>query len=649
MTNFLVEVLRILKAAASFPDGVYISSMADPGLFRSIHRIAANAYPGYRPAPVGMEGSPASFVEEQLVKTRARLKPAGVAAGTASQTGVLPLEGFGQPKPNSPEARIITELARDVAYLVGSGRPVRAPVPSPRRRKKQSIEQEPSPPTQVIAQAGAREKPPENAGKLETAGFIPEHGLPRSYHASGLGSGSNEGLDTHDAKTGVANVVTPNPTEGRGRGTESIVSGRPGTYLGCGVTSCGGLGVSGEHGSAAGNVPHAAFVLRDTNRHEVGLKTDQHDDEQDKEPSVDSVGTIAANNSGTEALESGDARRETDEKSSGLGSLNTLVTPLAMLSAREASFRAEVIERKKHYGLGGTTKGNTADDMDRQTLPKTVLGLHQGGQKTPPPAGGERGGSLQRSRCPRPRGLWTSSAPIDVAQSPVLANTRPAGVKPHLDPHRVLNADSTDPAPNANPTPTSPGGENQHDGQKHSTNVNEDIAGKEFVTFARPAAHWSITNAVGGNPDRARSKGVRVPGGPKGGAVGRFACRGYLLDPTFDDHNPVILHPRLPLIGGGDSGGGGLNQVPADSTLAGLITSQVAKGATKKGAGVEPYRNIVEVLSHSVGVSGERKAGKQRFFDEQGRPLSPVNFHHVYDSVEKRKHEHAEPDLIPFP
>ena len=76
----------------------------------------------------------------------------------------------------------------------------------------------------------------------------------------------------------------------------------------------------------------------------------------------------------------------------------------------------------------------------------------------------------------------------------------------------------------------------------------------------------------------------------------------------------------------------------------------MAKGVTdgRKG-GVEPYRNVVDVLRHHVDVSGGRPAGTHRYFSEQGRPLSPVNFQHVYDSVEKRKRDHVEPHLVVFP
>lgn len=329
--------------------------------------------------------------------------------------------------------------------------------------------------------------------------------------------------------------------------------------------------------------------------------------------------------------------------SSGSAPRSVMGSPLALLREREAGFQKELIGRKERRVLGSTGQGKAVGRMCRNPLSKAREGTGSGVYRGLQPESGkamttagyeahaetESGGLVGPTRHGK-GGQGASFFPIDVLESPVMASTRPKAVLA-VPPHTVNDRDPPKTEVDASAVP-----EKSHD------------VGQEFVKFARPAAHWSITSALGRKPGTLmREKGLRLPGNPNGGVVGRFACRGYLLDPIFVDQNPIILHPRLPHTS--DEGSDGLSQAPEKSTLTELVLSINRAAAGRTGVGVEPYRNVVEVLHHEVGVSGTRRAAERRFFDEYGRPLLPTKFPHVYGSVENRKRGHTEPHLIPFP
>lgn len=668
--------MRILQAAGSFPDGgIKVSAMSDPALLRSLNRIANNAYPGFRPSPAGGEAplSPSRTVTKRAQTPTKQPGPGGMGAPQAlPKGGPPPLSAFGLPKPSSPDSHLISELAREVAYLVGAGVKTVAGISSTPGQEgkllenKQRQQQQPaSPPVQRSPEA--EEASNKSRGGVEGAGDTAPHIEADSYIDRGAVSGGGADFGVHKNTTSEPEKVrAPSASGARGSEAGCNVSGRPGTYLGCGVTSCGGLGVVGDHGDVAGNVPHAAFLLRKPDRHdEVDVvESTRNDDEPHQE--VSNFGGIDSGiNSGNDSIVSkryrassksvsaGDRQEEEGEEEEGeeeeavdeesnlsvAVSQETILMPLTLLSAREESLRVELVRRKQHYNLGGTGKEIATEPQQGQEPfhGLTPLMQQEEGKKTPASAAAADGGFLppasRRDRAGR-SGVSTVVL-VDVAHSPLMASTRPAGFQPRLGWEHEAERANLDPA-------------SLHNGRwcNNPRENDKPNGGKEFVSFARPAAHWSVTaKSVPDCPaGRTRSKGVRVPGGVRDGSVvGRFACRGYLLDPTFADHNPVILHPRLPKIAAG-----GFSQAPEDSSLEDAVASQAAKGGSGRG-GVEPYRNVVEVLGHCVGVSGERKAGKQRYFDEQGRPSSPVKFHNVYGSAEKRRQEHAEPHLIPFP
>lgn len=611
-----LKVLLILQGAGSFPDGVYASDIANPAILRSLTRIANNAYPGFRPATGGGETrQPSSASARGRAQTPPRLQRGG-------QGGVEKVDGpervscavtFNCRKPCSPESRLISDLATEVAYLVGARasrcKSPRTP-PSPRRRGEPAMPSK----QQHEGSSAAKGAVGLTAGRQDTdqgAEIEREPEFPTSNATAVEPGGSGACNDVKPDN----NVETPAKSGGRGTViSNEVISGRPGTYSGCGVNSCKGLGFAGQHGNVTGSIPHAPFVVREVDNGNGGHENAAGDNGKRETPGVNlgSDGSGAAGPGFTEEIGVG--------SSIGASPDVVVATPLALLSARETSFRNELIRRKAHYNLEGTRKkGGINSDGEPWGSPQASAILEQENRKACRGASAavERGRSMKTPQRVRSSKQLGSSSPalVDIAESPLMASTRPTGVHPTPDPTCRRESDLR----NRRSAGVTPGKKGGLDG------------GREYVTFARPAAHWSVTNSLSKSPRRARSKGVRVPNdADEGGGlvVGRFACRGYLLDPTFTDHNPIIMHSRLPLIAGG---GGGLNQVPEDSTLAELIALPVAKGGGSSAGlkGVEPYRNVVKVLRHSIGVSGAREAGKNICDDDQGRPQSPVTFHQV--------------------
>lgn len=593
--------------------------MANPTLLQSLHSIANNAYPGYRPGPAD-ERTPSI---SNAVQKRAQTQPKGIS---------LPLVPAVK-KRCTPEAQKILDLAREVGYLVGTAStPLSSPSPARNGLPTTAQIEVPSPPkhdyvTEAVKSARISAEPSkESVDVTKRVEVLPD-----------------KGRDTNAETTG-ANAEVSSPLKVRDLERSDAVFGRPGTYFGCGVTSCKGLGAVGEHGDVAGNVPHAAFILQRVNHCENSEEGICNDNKQPRGASV-STNESGATQESSFFYSSHDLSDETKNmKSNSVTRGAVVATPLALLSARETSFRKELIRRKEHYSLGGTEKGDIGDEGE-WNLPHNLGFVMQDDHKVLPQTAERRVGIPEPCRGVRSRS-GVSPVHVDVARSPFMASTRPTGVHPSSESRKILNKGRAGVKTTKLPAPSCLSDIKQRNRSKGATTGGAFFAAqKAFVSFARPAAHWLVTKSIGGSPCQADGTGVRIPGVSSGGVVGRFACRGYLLDPIFTDDNPVILHPRLQQI----PSGGGFSQELEGSTLAELVAPQEAKGGTRGNAGVEPYRNVTEVLRHCVGVSGSRKAGKQRFFDEQGRPLSPVNFHHVYGSLEKRRRDHSEPCLIPFP
>lgn len=598
------KVLRILQGAGSFPDGAYARFIADRAVLRSLNRIANNAYPGFRPATTmtgeARQSSPNSA--KRTAETSLATQPGG--SGGVGKVGgrdrVSAAIAFNLLKPRSPESRQISELATEVAYLVGTHASKSSPrtPSSPLRRKEVSV-----PPKQPHSPHDA-----DHRAENER-----DHGFPTESTIATESESVREGGDKAPGKEAI-------PFASKGRVDSGAVSGRPGTYLGCGVSSCKGLGFDGEHGDVAGNTPHAAFVLR-----KAGKGDEEDADSSDRVARDSDNGDKSCNGLSVKEA-SGEIRHpaatgESEPNLSIAGSPDVVVaTPLALLSARDECFRLELVRRKEHYGLGGTKAGNTKGDDESRERPlhAPVTREQDAREHISSSAAVERDGPFEtprRSRSSTKMGGNSLATAVDVAQSPLMATTRPTGRHPRSVSRRGTARDGSDHLyrePTAQPIRRCTGAP--------SGSQCASPGGKEFVTFARPAAHWSVTKSLGAKSGRARIKGIRVPGAldeSSAGVVGRFACRGYLLDPTFVDHNPVILHPRLPHIGGG---GGGISQV-AEGVAAGAL------GASRDGDGgledIQPYRNVVEVLGHNVEVLGDRQAAKQRYFDEQARTLQP--------------------------
>lgn len=525
------------------------------------------------------------------------------------QGRVLPALAFNVIKPCSPESRLISELATEVAYLVGSrGNKCKSP-----RTTRSSSSQEPT------VAAKQQDRVWSSTAKETTEATERRADVNRDAGPSlGLGSPTNDAAGTESGNSDVRadgdqdKVVSPiTPTRGQGVSiNDGVVSGRPGTYLGCGVTTCKGLGFTGEHGDVAGNAPHAAFVRRKVESG-GGVGGDGVESVAGDDDMLDTRGDASLGIDGS-SKDVGHATNDNEEGATGKSptaspdvDVDVVETPLALLSAREPGFRNELIRRKEHYGLGGMRKqdasvGGEKEGVASLQIPAIVEQDAETVRRGAPAAvcGGRSIEAPRRSRPSRKLG-GSSPLPVDIAESPLMASTRPAAVNPASESCRIDTAC-------------------QDEGVSKSCRSKcvGPFGDKEFVKFARPAAHWSVTNGLRASPGRARGKSVRVPKGTSEGVggglvVGRFACRGYLLDPTFTDSNPIILHPRLPQI---DGGGGGFCQVPEGSTLAELVASPAAKDGKNGGARadgrVEPYRNVVEVLRHNVGVSGGREATK---------------------------------------
>lgn len=502
-------------------------------------------------------------------------------------------------KPRSAESRLISDLATEVAYLVGA------------RANKCGSPKTPASPSgpEELAVPGQHQK----------ARFLASKDTAEATEAR-LATGQErvEAESNHPSLTNPAAAVDSGGGHaGTGKTPHSLsssttavadkaVSGRPGTYSGCGVTSCKGLGFAGEHGDVAGNTPHAAFVVRNDDRGKRGGESEAYGTAKKQTPADNagaqvhsSRGSIAEVEPGAESIAETESIAEAESIAESPGVVTA--TPLALLSARETSFRDELIRRKEHYNLGGTKKKGVGQSKEERGESLQALATVERPRGMPEAA--KRGRSIETSRRSHPRSTKSrgrSPAPVDIVQSPLIASTRPKGLPPGSECRPGLERDKADRGCRHEVDRQEPGKNAVSSGSKCAP------GGKEYVTFARPAAHWSVTNSLSASPGRTRSKGVRIPNSTEAGCVGvvgRFASRGYLLDPTFQDHNPVILHPRLPLIGG--VGGRGFSQVPDGSTLAELVTSPTAKGGAKEA---EPYRNSVEVLRHRVGVSEGGKA-----------------------------------------
>ncbi|CAN0562838.1 unnamed protein product, partial [Ectocarpus sp. 12 AP-2014] len=120
----LKQVLRILHGAGSFPDGVYASLIADPPVLRSLNRIANNAYPGFRPETTsGRDSRPTSSASaRKRAQTPPVMKPRGDGTGgKVDARERMPVNSMPSLlKPRSAESRLISELATEIAYLVGA-------------------------------------------------------------------------------------------------------------------------------------------------------------------------------------------------------------------------------------------------------------------------------------------------------------------------------------------------------------------------------------------------------------------------------------------------------------------------------------------------------------------------------------------------
>lgn len=121
MSRFPLQLLQIIQAAASFRGGVYSSSMVEAGLLGAMHRIANNAYPNYRPSPiVENESSSSSTTTRNGIKTRQGQSVLDISGARPGRNEVLSLATAEIRKPSSPESMLISKLALDVAYLLGS-------------------------------------------------------------------------------------------------------------------------------------------------------------------------------------------------------------------------------------------------------------------------------------------------------------------------------------------------------------------------------------------------------------------------------------------------------------------------------------------------------------------------------------------------
>lgn len=636
----MLKVLLTLKSVASFPDGAYASLMSSPGILGALNRIANNSYPSFRPADTNTTSDSSPVNQKAVIKPsaskRSSVSPVESLEGvkiTQAEFFAMP-SAFGPPKPNSPQARAISELAREVAYLIGYGRDRSAPPPgsSPTKGRQTYVEQpgDSSTTGQQIEKEFWRGKGTFNVGtrRSEDNKLGPEqNNIHKEINPAARSEDTGENRKSDRTVDGMQTVCVP---ETPGKVVKSVGSGRAGTYLRCGVTSCSGLGFSGEHGGVDGNVQHAPFVFK---------KVDDQD-----EGAVKNVGEVCLGGKGTLRLQDG----AVDDDATKPAHHPTLATPLTQTSVGECSFREELMKRKKKYGLGrtGVTAANGLDESHlsrTRTSPPTILNQQPQWRRQRSALRNEYG----------KRGEAPTAVYVDATQNPLIASTRPPGEHPRIA-SRGLNSQEI-----AAPLLAHANEPNHQHGSRNADKDNVAAATQNFVIFARPAVHSNLTASVGRRTAAGNSPG-RVPARkklhmndgssenrPTAAVVGRFACRAYLLDPTFSDHNVIISHPRLPRISVG-----GFDQIPGGSTLTDLVASQEEKGAGGDLAcaeGMEPYRNSVEVLHHHVSVSGARKACKKRFFDLEGRPLGPVNFHHVYDYTERRNVKYCGRHIVPFP
>lgn len=510
--------------------------------------------------------------------------------------------GSGSQKPHSAEAQVVLDLAREVAYVVGSER---SPQFRGTRQKSLTVGRHKTSPPEVERWDTARRGLEDVCAPTDT---------------------TEQGTPTHGADTGGCEEIGGSAVSARHEERNDVISGTPGTYLGCGFTSCAGLGAAGEHGDAAGNVAHDAFVIRQTGNYDSD-ESITSDFRAANSASVIEVSPTAPNCSATD-------ERPSEEGSSLTSRKIILATPLALLSARETSFRQEVVRRKVHYGLGGV--GDGGKSRARQPEPDQAVGS----RKMSSSASKCKQKATRLSRCMQ---VGVPAVHVETTDSPLLATTRPATSQPP----------SGSQQPTAVVAPLKFDGNSKGSGQNDTARNDKPLPAlgeHEYVTFARPAAHWLVTASLSHKVGQDRAGGVRMPGANKAGeTVGRFACRGYLLDPTFADHNPVILHPRLPRLRPGGNEGSGFTDVPEKANSADLVASQSAHSEIDGTKWGEPFRNVVDVLHHSVDVSGERRAGTERYFDEKGRPLFSVNFHHVFDAVQNRRRDDAGVGLVCSP
>lgn len=519
MSHLPLQLLQIIRAAASFPGGVYLSSMVEPELFGAMHRIANNAYPNYRPSPIIENGSSSSRTGIRTRQGQSVLDTSGAKPGLNE---VLSMTTAEIRKCSSPEAKLISKLAQDVAHLLGSTGASGASLPQSRFEGTMSSVDRTVP----------------HQFQEDTKDGVDSARLLKTPQGAVIRAGAEH------ARQGKA---IPNPADKNRETAEIFASERSGTYLHCGVTSCGGLGFIGDHGSTV-RVPRSA-------------PNDRKVKGGDGHPFVKTSPTGGVESGATyhSAFKARAGRQEDQLEAryalSDSAMRGVMGTPLALLREKEARLQKEAIGRKERRVLGSTGQGKSVGTICRNPQSKAGSGVYRGlqpqnGKARISTAGCKahaetKGVSLVGPIRHAKGGQGASCFHIDVVESPVMASTRPKVVPPHT----VSNRD-----PPKTEVDVSALTEKNH------------YAGKEFVKFARPAAHWSITCALRKEP--GREKGLRLPGNPNGGVVGRFACRGYLLDPVFVDQNPIILHPPLP-----HSSGDRLDQVPDKSALTELVSS----------------------------------------------------------------------------
>lgn len=131
-----------------------------------------------------------------------------------------------------------------------------------------------------------------------------------------------------------------------------------------------------------------------------------------------------------------------------------VATPLALLSAKEARFRAELIRRKEHFKLGGTGKKESLNlEGSDKHIPKgseqlnTMVPLAQEDWKTWSLRPEERETLTTIPPCALRGKPNHSSDHVGVIRSPLMASTRPAGAQSLAQPRQALDegSDSLEP------------------------------------------------------------------------------------------------------------------------------------------------------------------------------------------------------------